>query len=316
MKGARQLSDEEIRKIAKGFSGKYAVRNRTLFILGLACGGRISELLSLKIGDVWQYGKPVDTIYFEKQNTKGKRQGRAVPIKEAGKDAIRELVQWYKKRLDTIEDDMPLFTSQKGGGITRQQAHDILKEAFEKAEVSGKVSTHSLRKTYAHKLLKRGGDLHTVKEALGHTSIGTTQEYRGLDYDKFLEATPDYEIEKSDRRDAKKKRRIKRNAVKKTLCVRAFAYLKILRVYESINLPTTRNSKICQSVVFSHLLLAFAADYTGVSLCSFGQCRPIIRTAACRPPGGLKLATSPQPIIIFSRGNVYIGIQQSIGQLL
>jgi len=206
MKGARQLSDEEIRKIAKGFSGKYAVRNRTLFILGLACGGRISELLSLTIGDVWQYGKPVDTIYFQKPNTKGKREGRAVPIKEAGKDAIRELVQWYKKRnviasetkqSDTIEDDMPLFTSQKGGGITRQQAHDILKAAFEKAEVSGKVSTHSLRKTYAHKLLKRGGNLHTVKEALGHTSIGTTQEYLGLDYDKFLEATPDYDL-KSD----------------------------------------------------------------------------------------------------------------------
>ena len=42
MKGARQLSDEEIRKIVQCFSGRYKIRNRTLFILGLACGGRIS----------------------------------------------------------------------------------------------------------------------------------------------------------------------------------------------------------------------------------------------------------------------------------
>lgn len=197
MKGARQLTDEEIKKVACSFYGRYAVRNRTLFILGLACGGRISELLSLKIGEVWQYGKPVNMIYFEKQNTKGKREGRAVPIKKAGKDAIRELVFWHKK-MGTLKKDTPLFLSQKGGRITRQQAHDILKDAFKKAHVGGKTSTHSLRKTYAHKLLKLGGNIHTVKEALGHTSIATTQEYLGIDYDEFLEATPDYDLYESD----------------------------------------------------------------------------------------------------------------------
>lgn len=177
MKGARQLTDEEIRKVALSFNGRYVIRNRALFILGLACGGRISELLSLNIGDVWQYGKPVDIIYFKKANTKGKHQGKAVPIKQAAKEAIFELITWYHTQWDTVTNDMPLFSSQKGGRITRQQAHDILKDAFLKAEIQGKVSTHSLRKTYANKLLKQGGNLHTVKEALGHTSIATTQEY-------------------------------------------------------------------------------------------------------------------------------------------
>lgn len=42
MKGARQLTDEEIKRVASSFTGRYAVRNRALFVLGLACGGRIS----------------------------------------------------------------------------------------------------------------------------------------------------------------------------------------------------------------------------------------------------------------------------------
>jgi site-specific recombinase XerD len=194
LKGARQLTDEEIRKVAQRFNGRYAIRNRALFVLGLACGGRISELLSLNIGDIWQHGKPVDIIYFKKANTKGKRQGRGVPIKQAAKEAIFELITWYHKKRDAVTDDMPLFLSQKGGRITRQQAHDILKDAFKESQLLGKVSTHSLRKTYANKLLKQGGNLHTVKEALGHTSIATTQEYLGIDFDEFFSATPDYDF--------------------------------------------------------------------------------------------------------------------------
>jgi integrase len=70
MKGARKLSDSEIAPIASSFRGRYAVRDRALFILGLSTGGRISELLSLRIKDVWQYSTPVDTIYFRKSQTK------------------------------------------------------------------------------------------------------------------------------------------------------------------------------------------------------------------------------------------------------
>lgn len=199
MKGARKLSDDEVALVANSFDGKYAVRNRCLFILGCSTGGRISELLSLTVGDVWQYEKPVDTIYFAKANTKGKRQGRYVYIKSAAKNAISELIQWYRAQGIEVAKEMPLFYSQKGGRIARQHAHEILKSAFERAELQGKVSAHSLRKTYATKLLKQGGNLHTVKEALGHTSIATTQEYLGIDPDMLKEATPDFNLEKSDK---------------------------------------------------------------------------------------------------------------------
>jgi len=192
MKGARKLSDDEIAQIASSFRGKYAVRDRTLFILGLSTGGRISELLSLRVKDVWQYSKPVDTIYFRKSRTKGQRHGRAVPIKNAAKNAIQELIQWYQEQVIELSDDTPLFFSQKGGSITRQHAHDILNQAFTTAKLQGRVSAHSLRKTYANKLLQQGGNLYAVKEALGHASVQTTQDYLGIGEDELRSATPDF----------------------------------------------------------------------------------------------------------------------------
>ncbi len=62
MKGTRPLDNNEIRLVSACFSGKYEVRNRGLFLLGVSTGGRISELLSLRIGDVYQNEKPVTDL--------------------------------------------------------------------------------------------------------------------------------------------------------------------------------------------------------------------------------------------------------------
>jgi integrase len=117
MKGARKLKDSEIAQIASSFRGRYAVRDRTLFILGLSTGGRISELLSLRVKDVWQYSLPVDTIYFRKSHTKGKRHGRGVPIKTAAKNAIQELIQWYQEQGVELSEETPIFLSQKNNFV-------------------------------------------------------------------------------------------------------------------------------------------------------------------------------------------------------
>ena len=57
MKGTRPLDNNEIRLVSACFGGTFEVRNRGLFLLGVSTGGRISELLSLRIGDVWQNQK-------------------------------------------------------------------------------------------------------------------------------------------------------------------------------------------------------------------------------------------------------------------
>ena len=59
MRGTRPLNNSEIRLVSACFEGTYEVLNRGLFMLGVSVGGRISELLSLQIGDVWQNGKAV-----------------------------------------------------------------------------------------------------------------------------------------------------------------------------------------------------------------------------------------------------------------
>jgi integrase len=56
MNGCRPLTDAEVELVRKTFAGRYAARDRCLFILGIETGFRISELLSVRLGDVWRHG--------------------------------------------------------------------------------------------------------------------------------------------------------------------------------------------------------------------------------------------------------------------
>ena len=73
--------------------------------------------------------------------------------------------------------------------MTRKAAHDVLKDAFRKAGLNGKLATHSMRKSYAQRLYDETRDLYLVKEMLGHASIETTLKYLGVNYRVAREAT-------------------------------------------------------------------------------------------------------------------------------
>ena len=66
MKGTRPLNNDEIRRVSAAFTGMYEVRNRGLFMIGVSTGGRISELLSLRIGDVYQNGTAVTDLLYDR----------------------------------------------------------------------------------------------------------------------------------------------------------------------------------------------------------------------------------------------------------
>ena len=95
MKGTRPLDNTEIRKVSEAFDGVFAVRNRSLFVLGVSVGGRISELLALKINDVWQNNKPVKDLLFDRNIVKGGEVSRAVPVNIDGREAIEALIAWH-----------------------------------------------------------------------------------------------------------------------------------------------------------------------------------------------------------------------------
>ena len=185
MKGTRPLDNDEIRRVSTCFTGTFAVRNRGLFLLGVSTGGRISELLSLTIGDVYQNKKPVTDLLYNKSIVKGGEVSRSVPVNADGRKSIDELVNWHRRHYGSIASKRPLFPSRHKSGTVpmhRQTAHAILKTAFIEAGLNGHIATHSLRKSFAQRLYDKTGDIYMVQELLGHRNISTTQKYLGVNY--------------------------------------------------------------------------------------------------------------------------------------
>ena len=189
MKGTRPLDNNEIRKVAECFDGTYAVRNRGLFVLGVSTGGRISELLSLKVSDVYQNGAAVTDLLFDLSVVKGGEVSRAVPVNVDGREAIEGLINWHREHYGAVDKDRPLFPSRQGDqAMNRRTAHAVLKTAFEAAGLNGKLATHSMRKSFAQRLYEETADIFAVQEVLGHKNVATTQAYLGVNYASLKEA--------------------------------------------------------------------------------------------------------------------------------
>ncbi|RKU10891.1 recombinase XerD [Candidatus Poribacteria bacterium] len=185
MKGTRPLDNTEIRLVSACFKGTFEARNRGLFMLGVSTGGRISELLSLTIGDVYQNQKPVTDLLFDRSITKGGEVSRVVPVNIDGRTAIENLIGWHQEKYRTIAPSRPLFPSRNRKGtvaMNRQTAHGMLKKAFQAAGLNGKLATHSLRKSFAQRVYEESRDIYLVQELLGHQSVFTTQKYIGVNY--------------------------------------------------------------------------------------------------------------------------------------
>jgi site-specific recombinase XerD len=189
MKGCRPLSKDEVEQVLQSFSGVYAKRNRALFILGVKAGFRISELLSLRVGDVRaKHGTVLDRVTVARRYMKGKREGRTVHLHYDARTALHAWLEAMEKALGRpLDPDLPVFCSHKrdqtgmAKAISRVQAWRILDAAFDACEITGKLGTHCLRKTFAQNIYeKTGHDLLAVKTALGHTNISTTERYLGF----------------------------------------------------------------------------------------------------------------------------------------
>ena len=185
MKGTRPLDNNEIRRVSTCFTGTFETRNRGLFLLGVSTGGRISELLSLRIGDVYQNKKPVTDLLYTKRIVKGGEVSRSVPVNADGRRSSIDLVNWHRRHYRSIASKRPLFPSRHKSGTVpmhRQTAHAILKTSFMEAGLNGHIATHSLRKSFAQRLYDKTGDIYMVQELLGHRNISTTQKYLGVNY--------------------------------------------------------------------------------------------------------------------------------------
>lgn len=175
MKGCRPLTENEKNQVLAAIDGRYQLRDRLLVLLGIYAGFRISEILSLKVKDVYQNGIVPNHVTVQRRNLKGKREGRSVVLHQAAKTAIIEYVQ----NTPRLSHDSPLFLNQLGTkAISRQQAWNILEYAYSACGLTGTLGCHSLRKTFAASIYERSGHcLLKTKKALGHTDVRTTEKY-------------------------------------------------------------------------------------------------------------------------------------------
>jgi len=180
MIGCRPLSPIEFEAVLKGFSGPFEHRDRLLFVLGCTSGFRISELLSLTIGDVWRHGKPLQRIKVRRCNMKGKHSSRSVTLTPF---AIPYLERWLGDLAlrRTIEPTTPLFASRKGQerSISRVQAYRLLTQnfAFTSLELPSN-GTHTMRKTFAARVFEAvDRNIFLLQAAMGHASPASTVRY-------------------------------------------------------------------------------------------------------------------------------------------
>ncbi len=149
-------------------------RNRAIIEVLFSCGLRVSELINLKISNLY-----LDEQYIW---VKGKgRKERLVPISES---AIKQLGYWFADRnqmsIKLGEEDY-VFLNRRGSHLTRTMILIMIKRLGEEAGITKTISPHTLRHSFATALLEGGADLRAIQSMLGHESIGTTEIYTHLD---------------------------------------------------------------------------------------------------------------------------------------
>ena len=180
--GARAFKDRtEVDALLAEISGEWRWRNRALIVCGCRTGLRISELLSWSIGDVFDGRKLKDFVYTRRSKTKGKREGRRLPLHPEAKHLIAKWLVDLRRRGIELHHDRPLFCGREARfcrAIGRKSAHRIVAEAARKAGLEDGVGTHSWRKFLALTVYERSGHcLIRTGAILGHRNISTTWRY-------------------------------------------------------------------------------------------------------------------------------------------
>jgi integrase/recombinase XerD len=149
-------------------------RNRAIIEVLFSCGLRVSELVNLKLSNLYLHEQYVRVF------GKGSKE-RLVPISPK---AIKELNFWFADRnamtIKPGEEDY-VFLNRRGAHLTRVMILIMIKRQAEAAGIRKTISPHTLRHSFATALLEGGADLRAIQAMLGHESIGTTEIYTHID---------------------------------------------------------------------------------------------------------------------------------------
>jgi integrase/recombinase XerD len=153
-----------------------AWRDRSLLEIAYGTGARVSEIVGLRLGDVW-YDEALIRVFG-----KGAKE-RLVPIGRRALGAVALYVRETRSGLDRGSAEGRLFLNARGTPLSRVGAWGIIKRCAQRAGIEKRVTPHTLRHTFATHLLEGGADLRAVQEMLGHADLSTTQIYTHVDRD-------------------------------------------------------------------------------------------------------------------------------------
>ena len=182
------LSIEEINLLIENIdlSKPEGTRNKAIIETLYSCGLRVSELVNLKITNLYK------NEGFIKVQGKGDKE-RLVPI---GSSALK-YIDIYRREIRSHLNIKPghediLFLNRRGANLSRVMIFTIIKQLSQKAEINKQISPHTLRHSFATHLVERGADLRAVQDMLGHESITTTEIYTHLDRQYLKETLKQY----------------------------------------------------------------------------------------------------------------------------
>lgn len=178
------LSYDEIQKIIHAIDRSLpdGERNKAIIEVLYSCGLRVSELVELRISNIYEDDGFIRVI------GKGDKE-RLVPVGQSAIDQIRR----YKEQLRNHQEikkgyEDHLFLNRRGTKLSRVYIFTLIKSLCQKAGIKKNISPHTFRHSFATHLVENGADLRAVQEMLGHESITTTEIYTHLDRN-FLKDT-------------------------------------------------------------------------------------------------------------------------------
>lgn len=182
------LNVNEIEKIldSPDTSDKLGLRDRAIMEVLYACGLRVSELIHLKISDLYLSDQVIRVF------GKGSKE-RLVPI---GRSAVKWLNDYLKKSRPLLERKLKsmniVFLNTRGTKLSRMGIWKIIDFYAKQVQIEKDVHPHTFRHSFATHLIEGGADLRAVQEMLGHSDISTTQIYTHIDRDYIKQVHKDF----------------------------------------------------------------------------------------------------------------------------
>jgi integrase/recombinase XerD len=161
-------------------------RNRAIIELLYGCGLRVSELVNLKISQLYL---DVDIVRIIGKGNKE----RLVPLGRTAKKQVQTYLRHVRNKMNprSGEEDI-VFLNRRGSRLSRVMIFIMLKQQLQEAGIKKNISPHSLRHSFATHLIEGGADLRAVQEMLGHESITTTEIYTHIDREYLRKTLENY----------------------------------------------------------------------------------------------------------------------------